>query len=445
MKTLFTMSLSLTTILGYSQIFEYVFTEIGRAEFSEVVVVGDKILMAANLSECPGAGIAVFDDSGQFLSETILEDYYSVAPSITYHEQSGHSYLLTFRNESEERYDVDQMIIYRIDQNGNVLDSHRDTVVASHYLTGKIVALDSVLIVQQKNEVYWYSLSFEALDTLYLPDEIREYEMVYADEDRLVFTSMVRNGETDYTYLIDQLIDYRIPLDSLNITGLSSFKKSLSLAGSNLFFYGVDNSLQKYPYGTDSIQESIVLPPNVIDIKVMQHEGRTLAILRLNTDEMQLVEIDFAMGIIHEPTWSITSEEHLHSVIQYPDHFYLISRLSITDGVYYPMIYSVLRKLHYGFNEVIEREDILIEEIDVLQAYERVESHVYPEGVYDQRVPAIVAIKVRNQSDRLIENFGYFSESVGGSFCSSGRNMKYLESSITPGATFQFYDTIYPY
>jgi hypothetical protein len=236
-----------------------------------------------------------------------------------------------------------------------------------------------------------------------------------------------------------------MPLDSLNITGLSSFKKSVSLSGSNLFFYGVDNSLQKYPFGLDSIQESIVLPPNVIDIKLMQHEGRTFAVLKLNTDEIQLVEIDFALGIIHEPTWSITSGELLHSVIQYPDHFYLISRLVISDGVYYPMNYSVLRKLHYGFNEVIEREDIMIEEIDVLQTFERVESNVYPEGVYNQNIPAFVAIKVKNQSDRLIENFGYFSESTGGSFCFSGRNMKYLEGPIAPGATFEFYDTIYPY
>lgn len=309
MKTLFTFSLVINVILGYSQIFEYVFTETGRADFSELVAVGDKILMAANLSECPGAGIAVFDDNGQFLTDTILEDYYSVAPSITYHEQSGISYLLTFRNESEEGYDVDQMIIYKIDQNGNVIDRHRDTVSPLNFSTGKIVALDSVLIVHKGNEVYWYSLSFEALDTLYLPDENREYEMIYADAERLMFTTKVRNEETNFEYLIDQLIDYMIPLDSLNITGLNPFKKSVSVSGNSVFFYGLDNSLQKYPYGLDSIQESIILPPNVIDIKVMQHEGRTFAILRLNTDELQLVEIDFAMGIIHEPTWSIASGE----------------------------------------------------------------------------------------------------------------------------------------
>jgi hypothetical protein len=94
---------------------------------------------------------------------------------------------------------------------------------------------------------------------------------------------------------------------------------------------------------------------------------------------------------------------------------------------------------------MIQREEISLEGVEVLQFYEKENHGLYPEGSFVSTIPAIVGITVKNNSAEAIENFGYFSESTGGFFCVPGRTKKYLEGLIESGATYYFEDTIYPY
>jgi hypothetical protein len=449
MKALLILSLLLSTISLKSQSFEYVLTEIAGSTFNDVVFLDDKIMMATNVGFCHNAGIALFDTLGNRLSVTGYTPYFSIAPSICKAEGNT-SYLLTFKNESEEFYDVNQMIVHKLDQFGEVVKSRIDTTYEFDF-DGQILNANNELIVLCGSYFYRYSQDLELIDTFRItaePYSDFDYDIINIIGSQWILIRRHVEYLIDSRPLItDQIIVFDRNVNNLNTNienfDLTSIQGISSYTSSAVYIYGSDEYLRRFDLTSFTVSDSFAWS-DIRDFKVLDHEGKTYFSVLTKDSSIGIFTIDFTNQKL-DTIWSLYSNEHLFAMAGSGDHILLLTKLHLDDGSYRPMNYPVLRNIPLSAPFMIQREEISLEAAEVLQFYEKENHGPYPEGSFVSTIPAIVGITVKNNSADVIENFGYFSESTGGSFCVPGRTKKYLEGRIESGATYYFEDTIYPY
>ncbi|MCB0686344.1 MAG: T9SS type A sorting domain-containing protein [Saprospiraceae bacterium] len=427
-----------------SQPFEYVLTEVAGSTFNKAGVINDRIMIATNVGFCPGAGLSMFDTLGSRLFLENYNDYYSIAPSICA-AGDGTMYLLTFKNESEEFYDDNQMIIYHLNQDGAVLNTRIDT--AGFDYDGQILIDNDRVVVLCGSYIYRYTHDLTLVDTFKItPETSSSYDFDLIKVDSAHWTLIRKHTE----YLEDSRImvaDQIIIIDdnqfsSGQLFNLTFIQGIAAYTNSHLYVLGADQYLRKVSLSSGHVLDSILLP-DLLDFKIVEMNDEIFMGAISRDSILGIYNVDFS-GQQRDTIWTMRTKETISEILVKNDNIFLITDLNLSDGSYRKMNYPVIRKvpLHSPFQ--ISREDISIENVEVLQSFEHEESSLYPEGNFNSAIPAIVGITVKNNSSVTIHNFGYFSESTGGSFCFPGRTTKFVQGEIMPQQTFYFEDTIYP-
>ena len=232
-----------------SQSFEYVLTELAGSSFNDLVMLDGKIAVATNLGFCPGSGITLFDTVGSKLSVIGYNSYYSLAPSIAKTDDMG-SYLLTFKNESEELYDVNQMTIYHLNDHGDIVNSRVDTTYEFDF-DGQILAQGDQVIVLCGSYLYRYSLDLALIDSFRItPEQYSpyDYDIVNLESSKL---TLVRSHEE---YLVntrpliaDQIIVcHDFDFSTAEIYDLTAIQGISAHTNSAVYVYGADYYLRKF-------------------------------------------------------------------------------------------------------------------------------------------------------------------------------------------------------
>lgn len=443
MQAVLIVSICLTVTGLRSQTFEYVLTEIAGTTLNNLAYHDDQYMLASNLGFCNAAGIVLFDTLGGRRSLLAYSPYYSIAPSICMDDGAG-SFLLTYKNESEEFYDVNQMIIYHLDESGNIVHSRIDSTYDFDY-DGEILFEGNELIVSSGADVYRFTPDLELIDSFRISSQIYEdFDIINVDSSHLMVARKRKSSFYDpKPASVKQLITYYFGTGEIVTYDLNDDRGVAVHSENNLYFYDSDKFLRRLDLTSFTVRDSI-LWSGLDNFRVIEEEGKVYACAVNEDNLLGLYLIDFSKQKL-DTIWSFSTREQIFDMAINNKSIFLMTSLELDDGSYRSMSYPVFRKISLEAPFLIHRQDIGIDNIEVLQSFDKEENLNFPDGSFSTNLPAIVGITVRNNSDLPVENFGYFSESTGGSFCVPGRTSKFVEATILPGDLYYFQDTIYPY
>ncbi|MCB0667577.1 MAG: T9SS type A sorting domain-containing protein [Saprospiraceae bacterium] len=369
--------------------------------------------------------------------------YYSIAPSICRDDGAG-SFLLTYKNESEEFYDFNQMIIYQLDESGNIVHSRIDSTYDFDY-DGEILFGGNELIVSSGADVYRFTRDLELIDSFRISSQIYEdFDIINVDSAHLKVARKSKSSLYDPKPAnIKQLITYYFGTGQIVAFDLNDHPGVAVHSDSSLYIYGSDKFLRRLDLTSFTVRDSIFWS-DLDNFRVIEEDGKVYASAVNQDNLLGLYLIDFSNQKL-DTIWSFSTREQIFDMAIDNNSIFLLTSLELDDGSYRSMSYPVFRKISLAAPILIPRQDIAIDKVEVLQSFDKEENLNFPDGSFSGNVPAIVGITVRNNSDLQVGNFGYFSESTGGSFCVPGRTSKYVEATILPGDLYYFQDTIYPY
>lgn len=425
---------------GYlqAQSFEYVLTEFTGANLNQSVTVKDKIYVSADLGMCSDAGMLVFDTAGTFLHEKLFRRYFSIAPSLIYADSNNSLYILTFWNESEEFYDTTEMEIYQVDLEGNIISQSRLLLEDGYSFYGelkaKIFIQNDTLLVFDGRSVYRYDLELEFIDQYDISDDIYERFKVHQVVDNQVYFSGIdqRSGDLTDIRSIDLTTDslrYHIDLQ-----GMVS-----AVTDQGVFVYGIDHALSYFAFQTREMTRLMGFSSEVAEVFIVERNADYFAILSGKDLSQLLCKIDIVNSMILDTLWRFESLEKVRSVALADNY---VNTLSVVFDL--GMDYGVLRRHQLDRQEDFRRPDIHLDEVKVLREFTPDPNRTEHDAGYLQDLPAIYEVTVTNGSDFPIDNFGFYSEALGGSFCVEGRVLRYIEHRLVPGDSYTFIDSIYP-
>jgi len=260
MKVVLSFLLFLNILCLRSQPSEYILTELAGSNFNDIVLLDDKIVLATDLAFCHEAGVTFFDTVGIRSSLMGYNSYYSIAPSIAKTKDQG-SYLLTFKNESEEFYDVNQMIIYQLDHHGVIIKTRVDTTYEFDY-DGQILAVNDDVIVLCGSYIYQYSEELDLIDAFRItpePHSPYDFDIVSVDSSQLtLLRSHVVYLANSRPLIADQIVVYQdLDFSTAQVYNLTYIQGISAYTDSAVYIYGADQYLRKFDLRLLTVTDSI--------------------------------------------------------------------------------------------------------------------------------------------------------------------------------------------
>ncbi len=403
-----------------------------------------KIFIASNLGQCHHAGLTVLDTTGNVDTIIWLDRYYSVAPSICYDPEDNTLFLFYHRDESEEGYAADELILVALDTSARILRSKVDTVPVLD-ITGSMKLWRDQLIIENGGDLLFYNKEFELTKTLSVVTHGFGGVDLLSSEQWLVAVKPVWifPGDSDGLQVTDTIYVYEESKDTFLLLPIKSTTRPSGLIDSKLFLHDLDNVLRIFDLNTGDYTDSIKLAAGVISVSATFSDENSLYTLQTDISNRLSLQRHSASG--SELLWRSTGREKLMNSVARKESIFILTSLALDDkGSYDDVVYPTTRNLPLSSAEMPPGPDIRLLDAELLTPLTE-EECTMPDCYFDSSKPAVVSLTVQNVGDDTIRNFAYYHTAAGASFCYPGRRQVYIEATIPPGEKYSFEESVYYY
>ncbi len=435
----------LFSTVALCQDFEYVYSQHEMSRFYDAVHLGDKIFVAADLDQCPGSGYLIFDTLGKLVEEHVIASYFSVTPAMVLDTFRDLVHLITFTNESEELYDVTQVILTSLNSQAEIVQSMTDTVeyfpAVDDFSNTSLVVNSDYLIFSNGNNLHFYSATLDTSFVRLLPKpDDATYHIGMVDENEL----LIYTGDPQYKpggsyFRFDSLWYYHITNDAMELSVIEN-SKEIHLVNKSLYAIGEDHILRKYNCRGSTPIDSLDLDADIVSIDIVALNNSIYHLFQFSHRMMwfregeSLGSLDTLFTHSH-PLQAINLSEHGKQVL-------LVGSVTFKDSSYrYGPTFPVLQRLDPNNGLSTYEGNLAVESVEILDSLK-------PEECsgdlceFDYLAGAVSEVVIRNVGEVTVDNFTYYNNSTGGSFCFTGRNSRYFEIALAPGEILSFKDTI---
>ncbi len=435
-------SILLLTYSSQAQEFEYVYSQHSLSSFNDAVTMGDKIFIATNVASCSNAGVLVFDTLGNFLAEHILAPYFSVTPALTLSADSSEVFAITYSNESEEVYDVTQLHLYTFDASGNATLMVSDTVdqFASY---GSLFATENSIVFNNGSALYFVYPDLHVTMKKDFSDVFgeRDIDVKPVGEDWVVYQSdAFQSNDTILLYKGHPLFSE----SKVHMMPLSASSRYLYSFDGQLLGFGDDHFIRNYDLNTGSVVDSLQLEAGIEEIQFCEVGEQKLMLAVYGDDQLKFHPLKLDPLESTNALWEVHQKGYDWRLVGERRHAILLSDLAYSDHSYRRLSYPVIRRMRPSTFPQPSQLDISAVGVEILDSLVPGDCNtLFCE--FDHDIPAVAKVTIENTGDLPISSYSFYSNSMGGSFCATGRSTRYFERDLLPGDTHIIYDTIYAY